>query len=90
MESSSCSYTNLHGVAQLAASWQEGAGIVCSNGESLFGARGMGLLTEAISDAQLESLQGFQMQLDMCVMRQQELARLPTYNHSYSNIQKVI
>lgn len=39
---------------------QEGAGIVCSNGESLFGARGMGLLTEAISDAQLESLQGFQ------------------------------
>ncbi len=28
---------------------QEGAGIVCSNGEYLFGARGMGLLTEALS-----------------------------------------
>ncbi|MCG3399781.1 amidophosphoribosyltransferase [Staphylococcus massiliensis] len=39
---------------------QEGAGIVCSNGEQLFGARGMGLLTEAISDVQLESLQGYQ------------------------------
>lgn len=38
---------------------QEGAGIVCSNGEQLFGARGMGLLTEAISDAQLQSLEGY-------------------------------
>lgn len=38
---------------------QEGAGIVCSNGEQLFGARGMGLLTEAISQQQLESLQGY-------------------------------
>ncbi|MCE5154657.1 amidophosphoribosyltransferase [Staphylococcus hyicus] len=38
---------------------QEGAGIVCSNGEQLFGARGMGLLTEAISDAQLKSLEGY-------------------------------
>lgn len=39
---------------------QEGAGIVCSNGEQLFGARGMGLLTEAISDEQLKSLEGYQ------------------------------
>ncbi|MBI5975414.1 amidophosphoribosyltransferase [Staphylococcus canis] len=38
---------------------QEGAGIVCSNGEQLFGARGMGLLTEAISDEQLKSLEGY-------------------------------
>lgn len=38
---------------------QEGAGIVCSNGENIFGARGMGLLTEAISDTQLRSLEGF-------------------------------
>ncbi|WP_281186923.1 amidophosphoribosyltransferase [Staphylococcus schleiferi] len=38
---------------------QEGAGIVCSNGEQLFGARGMGLLPEAISEQQLNSLQGY-------------------------------
>ncbi|GGA98078.1 amidophosphoribosyltransferase [Macrococcus hajekii] len=38
---------------------QEGAGIVCSNGENLFGARGMGLLPEAISQVQLESLKTY-------------------------------
>ncbi|TDM03869.1 amidophosphoribosyltransferase [Macrococcus carouselicus] len=38
---------------------QEGAGIVCSNGENLFGARGMGLLPDAISQVQLESLKGY-------------------------------
>lgn len=38
---------------------QEGAGIVTTNGDYLFGARGMGLLTEALSQAQLESLQSF-------------------------------
>ncbi|ARJ52028.1 amidophosphoribosyltransferase [Staphylococcus lutrae] len=38
---------------------QEGAGIVCSNGKQLFGARGMGLLTEAISEEQLHSLQSY-------------------------------
>lgn len=38
---------------------QEGAGIVCSNGEYLFGARGMGLLTEALSKDQQMSLREF-------------------------------
>lgn len=38
---------------------QEGAGIVCSNNDYLFGARGTGLLTEAISKEQLLSLKGF-------------------------------
>lgn len=38
---------------------QEGAGIVCSNGENLFGARGMGLLPEAITQTQMESLLGY-------------------------------
>lgn len=38
---------------------QEGAGIVCSNGENIFGARGMGLLPEAISQRQLDSLAGY-------------------------------
>ncbi|KAA1042644.1 amidophosphoribosyltransferase [Macrococcus equipercicus] len=38
---------------------QEGAGIVCSNGENIFGARGMGLLPDAISQIQLESLSGY-------------------------------
>ncbi len=38
---------------------QEGAGIVCSNGEYLFGARGMGLLTEALTKDQQMSLREF-------------------------------
>ena len=38
---------------------QEGAGIVCSNGENIFGARGMGLLPEAISQVQLDSLKSY-------------------------------
>ncbi|WJP98513.1 amidophosphoribosyltransferase [Macrococcus bovicus] len=38
---------------------QEGAGIVCSNGDNLFGARGMGLLPEAISQVQLDSLRDY-------------------------------
>lgn len=38
---------------------QEGAGIVCSNNDYLFGARGMGLLTEALTKDQLMSLREF-------------------------------
>ena len=38
---------------------QEGAGIVCSNNDYLFGARGTGLLTNALSNEQLLSLKGF-------------------------------
>ncbi|WP_020006266.1 amidophosphoribosyltransferase [Salinicoccus albus] len=38
---------------------QEGAGIVCSNNDYLFGARGMGLLTEALTNDQLVSLRDF-------------------------------
>jgi len=38
---------------------QEGAGIVCSNGENLFGARGMGLLPDAINQMQLDSLRDY-------------------------------
>src|SRR5699024_12301127 len=39
---------------------QEGAGMVCSDGQKLTGERGLGLLTEAISDTQLESFKSYQ------------------------------
>lgn len=38
---------------------QNGAGIVASNGEFLFGARGLGLLNEALSTEQVKSLKPF-------------------------------
>lgn len=38
---------------------QEGAGIVCSDEKNIYGARGMGLLPEAISQVKLESLSSF-------------------------------
>ena len=69
---------------------QEGAGIVCSNGESLFGARGMGLLTEAISDAQLESLQGYQNAIGHVRYATTGASEIANVQPFYSNIQKVI
>ena len=38
---------------------QEGAGIVASNGENLFGARGMGLLPEALPEQKVKSLASY-------------------------------
>jgi amidophosphoribosyltransferase len=55
-EASELTYMALHSMQHRG---QEGAGIVVSNGEYLFGARGMGLLTEALSKEQLTSLKTF-------------------------------
>lgn len=55
-EATELTYMALHSLQHRG---QEGAGIVASNGEYLFGARGMGLLTEALSKTQLESLRNF-------------------------------
>ena len=55
-QASELTYMALHSLQHRG---QEGAGIVCSNGEYLFGARGMGLLTEALSQEQLMSLETF-------------------------------
>jgi|SRR5690625_155919 len=53
---SELTYIGLHSLQHRG---QEGAGIVCSSGDYLFGARGMGLLTEALSKDQLVSLRKF-------------------------------
>src|SRR5699024_830254 len=55
-EATELTYLALHSLQHRG---QEGAGIVASNGEYLFGARGMGLLNEALSKEQLESLKEF-------------------------------
>lgn len=55
-QASELTYMALHSLQHRG---QEGAGIVCSNGEYLFGARGMGLLTESLSQEQLMSLETF-------------------------------
>lgn len=55
-EASELTYMALHSMQHRG---QEGAGLVVSNGEYLFGARGMGLLTDALSKEQLESLKTF-------------------------------
>ena len=55
-EASELTYMALHSLQHRG---QEGAGIVASGGDYLFGARGMGLLTEALSQTQLESLKPF-------------------------------
>ncbi|MFC3419854.1 amidophosphoribosyltransferase [Salinicoccus hispanicus] len=55
-QASELTYIALHSLQHRG---QEGAGIVCSNGEFLFGARGMGLLTEALSKEQMMSLDTF-------------------------------
>lgn len=56
-EAAQLTYMGLHSLQHRG---QEGAGIVCSNGENLIGERGLGLLTEAISDTQLESFKSYQ------------------------------
>ena len=48
------------GLQSLQHRGQEGAGIVASNNEELVGERGLGLLTEAISEQNLESLKFFE------------------------------
>ncbi|MBF7023895.1 amidophosphoribosyltransferase [Staphylococcus kloosii] len=48
------------GLQSLQHRGQEGAGIVASNNEELVGERGLGLLTEAISEQNLESLKLFE------------------------------
>lgn len=55
-EASELTYMALHSLQHRG---QEGAGIVTSSGDYLFGARGMGLLTEALSKEQLDSLKTF-------------------------------
>ena len=55
-EASELTYMALHSLQHRG---QEGAGIVASGGDYLFGARGMGLLTEALTQTQLESLKPF-------------------------------
>lgn len=56
-ESAQLTYMGLHSLQHRG---QEGAGIVCSNGEVLKGERGLGLLTDAISDTQMESFKTYQ------------------------------
>ncbi|RRR92350.1 amidophosphoribosyltransferase, partial [Streptococcus pneumoniae] len=56
-ESAQLTYMGLHSLQHRG---QEGAGIVCSDGEKLIGERGLGLLTEAISDIQLETFKSYQ------------------------------
>src|SRR5699024_11419258 len=56
-ESAQLTYMGLHSLQHRG---QEGAGIVGSNGNELKGERGLGLLTEAISDTQLESFKSYQ------------------------------
>lgn len=48
------------GLQSLQHRGQEGAGIVCSNGQNLIGERGLGLLTEALSQQELATFQGYQ------------------------------
>lgn len=55
-ESAQLTYMGLHSLQHRG---QEGAGIVGSNGNELKGERGLGLLSEAISDAQLESFKDY-------------------------------
>lgn len=55
-EASELTYMAMHSLQHRG---QQGAGIVSSSGEYLFGARGMGLLTEALSKEQLDSLKPF-------------------------------
>ena len=52
---------------------QEGAGIVVSDEDTLKGERGLGLLTEAIKEPQLNKQKMATMLLDMFVMRHQEI-----------------
>lgn len=54
-EAAQLTYMGLHSLQHRG---QEGAGIVVSNDEHLKGERGLGLLTEAIKDTQLEQLKG--------------------------------
>ena len=56
-EAAQLTYMGLHSLQHRG---QEGAGIAVSNGETLKGERGLGLLTEAISDIKLESLKSHQ------------------------------
>lgn len=56
-EAAQLTYMGLHSLQHRG---QEGAGIAVSNGETLKGERGLGLLTEAISDINLESLKSHQ------------------------------
>ncbi|MCD2136504.1 amidophosphoribosyltransferase [Salinicoccus halitifaciens] len=55
-EASELTYIAMHSLQHRG---QQGAGIVSSSGDYLFGARGMGLLTEALSKEQLDSLKPF-------------------------------
>lgn len=55
-EASELTYMAMHSLQHRG---QQGAGIVSSSGDYLFGARGMGLLTEALSKEQLDSLKPF-------------------------------
>ena len=56
-EAAQLTYMGLHSLQHIG---QEGAGMVCSDGQKLTGERGLGLLTEAISDTQLESFKSYQ------------------------------
>ncbi|SUM32449.1 amidophosphoribosyltransferase [Staphylococcus gallinarum] len=79
-EAAQLTYMGLHSLQHRG---QEGAGIVCSNGENLIGERGLGLLTEAISDTQLESFKSYQHAIGMFAMLHQEIKELRIFNHFY-------
>ncbi len=60
---------------------QEGAGIVVSDQNELKGERGLGLLTEAIKDDQMERLKGYQHAIGhMSVMLLQVIKVLKIFN----------
>ena len=56
-EAAQLTYMGLHSLQHRG---QEGAGIVVSDQNELKGERGLGLLTEAIKDDQMERLKGYQ------------------------------
>lgn len=76
-EAAQLTYMGLHSLQHRG---QEGAGIVVSDQNELKGERGLGLLTEAIKDDQMERLKDINMQLVTSVMLLQVIKVLKIFN----------
>lgn len=79
-EAAQLTYMGLHSLQHRG---QEGAGIVVSDDQTLKGERGLGLLTEAIKDTNMENLKGIHMQLVMYDMQHLVIKGLKIYNPFY-------
>lgn len=79
-ESAQLTYMGLHSLQHRG---QEGAGIVTSNGFELKGERGLGLLSDAITDTQLEGFKGNQHAIGHVDMQLQATKELKIFNHFY-------